>query len=230
MGRKHRGFAFSTPLVPALFTSSSGCSELCPLWNCSYKYCTLLSSVSHSRKLWSKKESWEPPQCAPDRRMHDSMMSTQPASWPKGNVPSAELGGGRTMRCLDLGLQQLPAWLTEDGPKGKTQSFLEKAPPQDFLLAREWLTAQGLGHFTDVCSAAWSRKPWDAVRKPAKETPRLSGTSRDKILPIHVLIRFHPGRELTGREFTMCVQWTGSYSVWENRNWKDLFRKLCGSL
>lgn len=32
------------------------------------------------------------------------------------------------------------------------------------------------------------------------------------------------------REFTMCVQWTGSYSVWENVNWKDLFRKLFGSL
>ena len=54
------------------------------------------------------------------------------------------------------------------------------------------------------------------MRKPGKETLRLPETSRDKILPIHVVIRLHPGRELTGREFTMCVQWTGSYSVWEN--------------
>lgn len=137
-------------------------------------------------------------------------MSTWPMRWPKEKLPCVVLDSGRIMWCLDLGLQQRHGWLIEDGPNGKTQSFWRKALPQDFLLARGWITAQGLSHFTDVC---WSRKPQDAVGRPERETLRLLETSGDEILLIYVVVWLNPGREFTGCQWEYFIFKTSPVTI-----------------
>lgn len=122
------------------------------------------------------------------------------------------------------------ACLTHCGWTKWEKTKLYRKPHLRISFGWEWLTAQGLGHFTWCVFWCLEQKALGRSEKARKGDPEASWDFQRRDSPNICGHSTSSWERAYWEEFTMCVQWIGSYSVWESINWKDLFRKLFGSL